>query len=71
MISFSSDRFGQALYELTEKINHLSRTTSEARNKILFFTAARQGHRYWTDTTGTVRRMPGKKPLLSHGKKAR
>lgn len=29
------------------------------------------GRRYWTDHKGNIRRTPGKKPILSHGRKPR
>ena len=65
------DNMRQAFDGLSEKMNQLARDLVEYRNKLLFSNASRQGHRYWTDTHGTIRRMPGTKPLLHRGKKAR
>ena len=44
---------------------------SNATDIVRFWAARVREARYWTDHKGQIRRMPGKKPILSHGRKPR
>lgn len=56
--------FCKATYELAID-------AGEVHDALAQLGAAIEGRRYWTDHKGQPRRMPGKKPILSHGRKPR
>ena len=61
----------ETLDRMREALSQLGKGANRSTDILRFYAARSKGRRYWTDSTGRIRLMPGMKPILSHGKRSR